>query len=353
MDVATVLEPSMEARERAWDEGEHAAARLMGTINASTAGLCEVMATLIANEGWAGAGIASPEHWATWKAGISTRRARNLGTVARRIDELPLCFGLFREGRITEDSMVRIARRVPAKRDAEFAGIVLLRTVSQLDRLLAHLPILDQIDPGRPESSRRHLHISERDDGWGRGTFELPPEVVLHRDLCADGTLGPAQLHGSVVQLPDPLAKYLACDAQVRMVITSGGKLLGITPTERTPNRALRRYLERRDRGCAHPLCSQKLWLHAHHLLHWEDGGPTIASNLLMLCPQCHRSLHLGDFTIEGDPEVPTSLVFRDARGRPIEPPVPGPPISPDPGEPSPFIPPPGERCNAAWFSWN
>ena len=63
------------------------------------------------------------------------------------------------------------------------------------------------------------------------------------------------------------------------------GRLIGINPAERTPNRATRRYLARRDQGCTHPLCTQKLWLHAHHITHWTDDGPTSPENLTLLCP--------------------------------------------------------------------
>ena len=102
-----------------------------------------------------------------------------------------------------------------------------------------------------------------------------------------------------------------------------------------------------------HPLCGNRGWVHQHHIEHWEDGGLTVASNLLSLCPSCHRRLHLGEFSIEGDPEVPESLVFRDARGRPIEPPAMGPPSRSGTSEPAPFTPASGEAANNAWFSWN
>ena len=54
------------------------------------------------------------------------------------------------------------------------------------------------------------------------------------------------------------------------------GQLIGITPTQRTVNRALRRVIERRDQGCAHPLCTQPRLLHIHHIVHWEHRGLTI-----------------------------------------------------------------------------
>jgi hypothetical protein len=177
-------------------------------------------------------------------------------------------------------------------------------------------------------------------------------QVVLHHDLDAHGGYGPGQLHlgGHVT---DALARYLACDAKVLVYLYRDGKLVGITPSERTPNRRQRRYLERRDGGCAHPLCGQRRWLHAHHLQHWEDGGPTIPANLVCLCPLHHRQLHHGDFTIHGDPEAGT-LRFTDRHGRAIEPPGFGaaelPPTAP---MRSAYEPPSHERLDARWFAWS
>ncbi|MDQ2650416.1 MAG: HNH endonuclease, partial [Actinomycetota bacterium] len=347
-------------------------------------------------------------------------RAGNLTQIARRIDELPACFGLFREGRISEDMMSRIARKVPATRDVEIAGIAVRRTVAQLDRLLAHLPEVDKPDPGAAKAGK--VELRENRDGTGTAIITLAADdwalfrdglrrcrdaeyrdrhgldddtevegaagaevtfvdairrmsnhaldredatlartghrgernqIVIHRDLLPDGSLGPGRIHGSLVHLPDALDRYLCCDAEVRMTITSGGKLLGITPTERIVNRAQRRYLEHRDGGCAHPLCGSRGWVHQHHILYWEDGGETIPSNLISLCRRCHRALHLGEFTIEGNPEEPASLVFRDRYGRPIEPPVMGPPSLTGQSEPAPYIPPTGEPETSAWFTWN
>ena len=176
-------------------------------------------------------------------------------------------------------------------------------------------------------------------------------KIVLHHDVEPDGSLGPGQLHlGPVV--PDVIARYLACDAEVMVASYRMGQLIGIHPTERTVSRALRRAIERRDQGCTHPLCTQRRFLHVHHLHHWEDGGETVPANLLCLCPRHHREHHQGEFRIEGDPER-AGLRFLDRWGRPIEPPGTG---SPDPvriDEPSPFQPPYGERLSSRWFAWN
>ena len=176
-------------------------------------------------------------------------------------------------------------------------------------------------------------------------------KVVLHRDIAPDGTVGSAQLHLGPT-LPEPVAQYLSCDAEIMVAAYVAGVLIGCTPSARTVNRSMRRLIERRDQGCAHPLCTQKRWLHVHHIVYWEHGGRTLPMNLICLCPRHHRELHAGEFRIDGNPDDGTARFF-DARGRPIEPPVPGPPRLPDLRQPTPFRSPDGERMSPLWFNWN
>jgi hypothetical protein len=408
-------------QQRAWAEGEAATVVLMGTINLAVAQLVATIRMLIDTDGWGGHGIQTVEHWVTWKAGISRSRAEGLVRIARRIDELPACWALFESGRLTEDAMVRIARRVPACRDAEVASWAPGMLIGQLARVLKSCPELPDPDPNPkpdPTDRQRYLRMRQRADGWGTGELSLPPDemaslqaalqqardaefrerngldpdaevhnrgsvtwadalvrlategldaldptlartgrrgertkVVLHHDIDAHGELGPGQLHLGAV-IPDTVARFMACDAEVVVASYLAGQLIGINPTERTVNRHLRRAIERRDQGCAHPLCRQTRWLHIHHIVHWAQRGLTIPPNLVCLCPTHHRQLHDGDLTIDGNPEAGT-LRFYDARGRPIEPPDPGPPRQLCLDEPSPFTPPYGERLEARWFSWN
>jgi hypothetical protein len=73
-----------------------------------------------------------------------------------------------------------------------------------------------------------------------------------------------------------------------------------------------------------------------------------------------HRALHLGAFSIEGDPEAGT-LRFLDHFGHPIAPPRldpppgTGPPDGGPPGHapPQPYTPPLAERLTADTFAWN
>lgn len=406
--------------ESAWEAGERETVAAMGQINLFTASLVRTIRTLIDNEGFAGPGIKSIEHWVTWKAGLSQQRAANLCRIARRIDELPACWELFETGRLTEDAMVRIARRIPANRDAEVASWAPGYLYSQLVRATASCPELPDPDPRPKPDTKKHefFHYQKAPDGWAEGSFRLAPDtaavldlglteardaefrdrkdlpedaeitssrsvswldalrrlshevvdafdktlrrsnragdrhqVVLHHDVAIDGTFGPGQLHlGGVVC--DSVARFLACDASVIVATYQAGKLIGINPTVREPSRALRRAIESRDQGCTHPLCEQRRWVQVHHLVHWEDGGPTVPSNLICLCPVHHRQYHQGGFRIEGDPEAGT-LRFLDTWGQAIGPPDHGPPAPSRPEGPSPFVPPFGERLDFRWFGWN
>ncbi|MGH2719116.1 MAG: HNH endonuclease signature motif containing protein, partial [Actinomycetota bacterium] len=42
---------------------------------------------------------------------------------------------------------------------------------------------------------------------------------------------------------------------------------------------------------------------HAHHIVHWANGGPTNAVNMVMLCNQHHSLVHEGGWSIDGSPE--------------------------------------------------
>ncbi len=164
--------------ERAWDEGEARTVALMGTINLATANLVATIRMLIDTNGWHGGGIQSVEHWVTWKAAVAPRRAADLVRIARRIPELPACWALFSAGRLTEDAMVRIARRVPASRDAEVAGWAPDMLINQLTRALRSCPELPDADdpPVDPPDRQRYLRLHTDETGWGHGSFCLPPD---------------------------------------------------------------------------------------------------------------------------------------------------------------------------------
>ncbi|TDE90847.1 HNH endonuclease [Occultella glacieicola] len=106
-------------------------------------------------------------------------------------------------------------------------------------------------------------------------------------------------------------ARRLTCDTGVVTHLhanhTSGftvvpnarpGRTLEVSPRVRSTNAALRRALWSRDHGCRAPGCHRRAYLHAHHIHHWADGGPTTLTNLVLLCATHHRLLHEGNYDI-------------------------------------------------------
>jgi hypothetical protein len=409
------------AGDAVWVDCADRVVAAMSSVNLATVAIVDAVCDLLDAEAWVGVGVQSPEHWVSWKANVSRFRAEGLVRIARRRDEVPCCWGLFEAGRLTEDAMVRIAKRVPAERDVQVAGLVASLTIHQLTRLLSSLPPLEDPDQPKPRERQRFVGVHTHEDGWGEGTFSFPPDewalflaglgaardaelrdrqdlpvdapvaeadaravtwadaalrmaseaadaldatlqrtgfrgerhqVVLHHDIDPQGRLGPGMLHSGHF-VDRTTARYLACDAQVIVAAYRNGQMLGIKPSDRTPNRRLRRALERRDGGCAHPTCQTRRWLHVHHIRHWEDDGPTEPSNLVCLCPHHHRALHHGEYTITGNPEDGT-LEFRDKWGTVIGPPPLGADGLPPPG-PIELVyePPTAERMSIDLLTWN
>jgi hypothetical protein len=145
--------------------------------------------------------------------------------------------------------------------------------------------------------------------------------------------------------VPDWLRDQLLCDGTVSPTFTDGALPVSVGRTQyQLPDRT-RRIVVHRDRKCRVPWCTQTRWLQVHHIVHWEDGGPTDTSNLMAVCPADHRLHHQAKLGISGNADHPDGLVFTDARGRLIDPATrPRKPTGPPPGPAKPYEHPTGER---------
>ena len=98
------------------------------------------------------------------------------------------------------------------------------------------------------------------------------------------------------------VARQLACDAGIVLHVHGpDGSSLAVGRRTRRPNAAIMRALWFRDGGCIHPACGRRRHLHAHHVVHWADGGPTDLSNLVLLCSGHHRDVHHGRIGVVWD----------------------------------------------------
>ncbi|EID11322.1 hypothetical protein MXEN_15902 [Mycobacterium xenopi RIVM700367] len=166
--------------------------------------------------------------------------------------------------------------------------------------------------------------------------------MVVHLDIAQRA----AALHlGPLLSEAD--RKYLTCDASCEVWFQRHGQPLGAGRATRVVGRRLRRALEHRHPTCAVPGCGATRGLHAHHIIHWEDGGTTELSNLVLVCPYHHRLHHRGVITITGSAD---KLIVTDSTGRRLRA---GSPARP-PNRPPPAVPPcpgpTGERANWWWY---
>jgi len=106
------------------------------------------------------------------------------------------------------------------------------------------------------------------------------------------------------------------------------GDVLDIGRQSRAIPAALRRALWLRDAGCRFPGCTNRRFIHGHHVRHWANGGETSLQNLALLCSFHHRLVHEGGFRVRRDPES-GGVEWSDPRGRSI-PNVPSPGLAAD-----------------------
>jgi hypothetical protein len=111
--------------------------------------------------------------------------------------------------------------------------------------------------------------------------------------------------------------RRIACDAGlVPMVHGAGSQTVDVGRRTRTISPALRRVLWARDGGCRFPGCTNRTYVHAHHIEHWAHGGSTSADNLVLLCSAHHRLVHEAGFSLSRSGDA---IEFRDPRGRIVE----------------------------------
>ncbi|OBJ79624.1 HNH endonuclease signature motif containing protein [Mycobacterium colombiense] len=383
-------------------------AELTGQRNAIDGRIVEIVAEIDRDDLCGVTGARSVPALVAWKTGSSASTAATIATVARRLEEFPRCAAGMREGRLSLDQVGVIAARAANGSDEHYAELAAVATVNQLRTAVKLEP---RPEPGsRPDGPESQASITKTSDDNGscwriklshpdaakfdaalashrdaliaewkrdrdhgdRACDQRPPlpstaeaflrlveagwdaesarrphgqqtTVVLHVDVekrAAALHLGPL--------LTDAERRYLTCDATCEVWFERHGEVIGAGRATRLVNRRLRRALEHRDRMCAVPGCGATRGLHAHHIRHWEDGGPTELANLVLLCPYHHRLHHRGALLITGPP---SALIVTDQAGRSLSPgALARPPTKPPPAV-APCPGPTGERANWWWYA--
>jgi hypothetical protein len=133
-------------------------------------------------------------------------------------------------------------------------------------------------------------------------TTGLPgvPHLTVTIDF-ADLQAATAQKVGELVfgtNLSAAAVRLLACDARILpIVLGSNSQPLDVGTEARFVTGPIRWALIKRDKGCV--ICkAPPSMCHAHHIIHWADGGPTAISNLVLLCGAHHNAVHKGHWTV-------------------------------------------------------
>jgi len=145
-------------------------------------------------------------------------------------------------------------------------------------------------------------------------TLRRPLAITTNADPCPDPCDVASLADGTCISAE--AARRLACDCGVVDVVEDEhGVPLSVGRKRRTVPGSMKRALLQRDRTCRFPGCANRLYLEAHHVVHWADGGDTSLRNLVATCSSHHRYLHEYGCSIELHDDGPH---FLDRRGRRI-----------------------------------
>ncbi len=327
-----------------FDEMEQSLSHFFGLSSAAWANACDVIVEADRAQVFLADGSPDMVQWLSSRYGLAHRTARRLVETARRLTGLPLLTERFRAGDMSFDQVEAISKVATAENEPALIDEALGLTVAGVERLVRTADAPDRAQAAGALNSR-YCYIQRSFDGLAdKMTTQLPgaemsivesaireradripanPETGLfdpYPQRMADGlvelastTSGeatPAQVTvfadlESLTDGPDGVtetdlgsilandtARRLSCDSIVECAVFSRNQPLGVGRNSRTVPRWLRRQLWKRDGGCRFPGCGRINWVHAHHVVHWADGGATDLDNLILLCGFHHRFLH-------------------------------------------------------------
>jgi hypothetical protein len=325
-------------------------------------------------------GATSAAGWLKHRCRMTGGDAQGLASLARKLQALPHTTQAWRDGTLSSGQVQVIGANVPMRHlgryaDAEvslaghFASLSVHETTAVMRQWLsaANDADADSDKPERPDT----LHVSETLDGrrelrghlCGDSAIELEqalthagsgdPAVPLsqrnaealldiarffnnHNDKAggrrnqrnvtvmvrADDNGEPVgrTLGGTPVS-PSKLRQWL-CDSTISRMMTSKSHILDYGTAVRTVPPALWRAVAARDQGCRGDGCNRPVgWSEAHHVVPVEHGGPTVLSNLVLLCSKDHHRLHKPGWTSKLDPDGTFHITGPNGETRTTHPP--------------------------------
>jgi len=349
-------------------------------LDAATHRLLSDLRSFDQSRAWARQGASTCAHWLSWRLGWSSSRAREHVRVANCLANLPTIDEALRKGEVSYckvRAMTRVAtpanerlllqdashctgsqlekichkyamvqrgadrgpvddakRRQITKRDLEdgMAGIQMIVTPEEAAMIWEVLSKVagEHSDSGTFSRIDALMEIFEgvaRGDKPDRSPIEVLVTVAAEVLDGSDPTAIQVAAMGDGTCVSAETARRLACDCGVVAVNEDEhGTPLSVGRRTRSVGAAIYRALVERDKTCRFPGCSNRQFVHAHHIEHWAKGGETKLANLVTLCGFHHMFVHEYGYRIELDDHQQPH--FFDPHGRLVRhvPPTPRPP---------------------------
>jgi hypothetical protein len=316
----------------------------------SMARLMVVLAEWDRRRGYELGGCASPEEWLGFHCGLARVAAGERVRAARVLVDLPMTMAALACGRLSWSKVRALTRVACPANEGALVELATQATAAGLERIVRGFKQAGGASEraGQQRCAQRGLRVRTLDDGMVELVIRLLPEeaepiveLINERvnglrvvdpdrewsEVAADvfvdqwhgdeSTATELMVHVDAEVLADAVAgsgrccthegrglsasavRRVACDATVIPVVHDD-TAVDVGRARRAPSRVQRRALRVRDRHCRYPGCTNHRNLHAHHIVHWADGGPTVLSNLVLVCSFHHRVLHDHGFNLVG-----------------------------------------------------
>ena len=141
--------------------------------------------------------------------------------------------------------------------------------------------------------------VCEPGDGKTQGTNLL---VIADYDVIKKELINARLADGSPIPIGE--LRLLARDADILpSIFDAKTQNMWLGRQRRTASEAQRVALMARDEGCV--CCkANPLWCRAHHIIWWSKDGSTDLDNLLLVCDDCHKKIHLHGWTVHQHPKT-------------------------------------------------
>ena len=186
--------------------------------------------------------------------------------------------------------------------DAELTDIVLTALDAEMEtiRVKGETRKTPELRSAALDSICRQ-YLASRGDSQARGRGQTHVSVVTDLLQIAGSSPELAAIvraetaHGG--KLSRNTLERISCDCRISRVITDGpSNILDVGWATRNVSNAQWNALVVRDRHCQAKNCTRgPSFCEAHHIWHWEHGGPTNLDNLQLLCWYHHREQHIHD----------------------------------------------------------